>query len=137
MHSNRHINRWSVNPTHGSPLPIIFTCQVHLLPLLDAVLAPYPFQNHHRLQSLPGLLTLYQILQTFVPIVITLAIPYGTVMLFHLDSQLFTTPKEQLLAPPIPLPVLVSWQPPWSYHMHLHRCFLVRVLLLSLRLMAP
>ena len=45
-----------------------------------------------------------------------------TVMLFHLDPQLFITPWNKLLAPPIPLPVPVSWQ---YYHMPLPRCYLV------------
>ena len=72
--------------------PSSLFCKGHPLPLLDEVLALYSFQNHYKLQSLPGKLALYWILQTFVPIVITLAIPYGTVMLFHLDHWLFITP---------------------------------------------
>ena len=124
-------------PTMEVPLPNVLFHQVHPLFLLDAILTLYPFQNQHRLQSLPGLLALYWILQTFVPIVITLAIPYGAVMLFHLDPQLFIAHQEQLLAPPIPLPVPVSWQPLSYYHMPLPRCYLVWqvLLLMSIRLM--
>ena len=120
-------------------LPITLFHQVHPLPLLDTVLSLFPFQNHCRLQCLSGLLALYQNLQTFVPIVMTLAILYGTVILFHLDPQLSTSPQEQILASPILLPILANWQQPQYYNILLTRCFLVQqvLLLLSLRLMAP